>query len=55
MAPDVLEHPWQKKPDLSSHNLPSFSCWNFFPETREIISAVSGSHVIEQEFSECLF
>lgn len=58
MAPGVLEHPWQRKPDLSSHNLSSFSCWNvfdFFAETREIISAISASHVIQLEFSDCLF
>lgn len=50
---------WQKKPDTSSHNLSLFSCWMFFflffAETREIISAVSASHVIQQEFSDCLF
>lgn len=52
MAPGVLEHPWQKKPAFSNHNLSSFSCWNFFAETREIISAVSASHVIQLKFSD---
>lgn len=31
------------------------TCWNFFAETREIISAISASHVIQVEFSDCLF
>lgn len=55
MAPGVLERPWQKKPDLAGHNLSSFSSWNFFAETREIISAVNASHVIQLEFSDSLF